>query len=787
MKKTCISRDWLLMAPGAGAYQKVDLPNDYSVTMPRDASAPGGASNGFFHSGTGCYVKYWTAEETPRHYILDVDGAYMCASVYLNEYQLTMHPHGYSPFLVDLTNRIKQGKVNKLAISTNALQPSTRWYAGAGLYRDVFLWTGGAVRVEPRDVFVTTPTLDQVHVQLQVTADQPEDITAECTILDAEGKAVATCRKALSLGEGKMDCEMDFRLEDAKCWEPGHPYLYTMRTRLSKQDQLLDADERTFGIRTISVDARQGFLLNGKPFKMRGGCIHHDHGVLGSADYPAACHRKLTLLQEAGFNAIRTAHNPPSLQLLEQCDRMGILVMDEFFDVWHQEKGGQMNYHLWFYDWWQRDIASSVLRDRDHPCVISYSVGNEVPESDGKSDGGEWTARMAEETRKWDSTRLISSSIWGLPAVPEALDEGAYLEDFKELYHTPKYPEADQVGTANWAGRTEDYFAPLDICGYNYLYYRYELDHRIFPNRVIWGSETQALRFYDSWQETMKNPHVIGDFTWTAYDNMGEAGTGKALWNRDGVITGIRLAEYPWRTCYQGDLDLCGYRRPQSYFREAVWLGNGEPKIFTTHPEHYGEGFTGTGWHWYDVLDSWTFDDRYLGKPVKCEVYTDAEEIEWFCNGRSLGRSKPEKAIAVFDIPYEKGEISVIAYRNGAAVGSSSLKTVGAAEKIHVVPECEEIAADNRDLCYFRIYVEDAQGDRIPDAKTELTCLVDGGELLGIFSGDPANEDVYGSNRCHAFEGRAVAVVRTRRPGTLTLRVGARDLESGVAQIRAKA
>ena len=447
--------------------------------------------------------------------------------------------------------------------------------------------------------------------------------------------------------------------------------------------------------------------------------------------------------------------------------------MDEAFDMWSHRKNN-CDYHLWFNDWWARDISYMGLRDRNHPCVFSYSIGNEIFQSCGSSNGAELSAKLSAEIRKYDNTRLVTSATFWIGANPEWCDDEEYKNNFNNRFND--VPNS-------WYKRTEDYWAPLDICGYNYMYDRYEESHEKYPDRVIWGSETHAIKFYDSWHSVLRNSYVLGDFTWTAYDNLGETGTGRSCWARDGHIPGISLAGYPWRSCYQGDLDLCGYRRPQSYFREAVWIGGTEPRIFTTHPEHYGEGFSGTGWHWYDVLDSWTFDDKYLTKPVKCEVYTDADEIEWLLNGKSLGRSKPEKAIATFDIPYEKGEITAIAYKNGAECGRSSLHTVGAPAAVTVTPEMTTLKADNRDLCYFDITVVDANGDRVPDAKNALTCIVDGGELMGIFSGDPKNEDQYGSNACHAFEGRAVAIVRSTTPGKLTITVGGSGLNSGKAEI----
>ncbi len=753
MKKTCISRDWQIKSPACSDWQSVDLPNDYSITLPRSADAPGGASNGYFPGGAAVYRKELTLGN--EHTILDVDGAYMWSKVGLNGYHLASHPHGYTPFLVDLTQRAKPGEKNELTIYTNAAQTSTRWYSGAGIYRDVFLWTGGEIRIEPRDLFISTPTLESVHAAYEITADRDASVMLKTQVIDAAGECVKNIEQAVSLAKGKNPVSVDFALENANVWDMETPYLYTMRTEITENGAVVETDERKFGVRTVSVNAKDGLLLNGKSVKLRGGCIHHDHGVLGAADFPAACRRKLTLLQKAGFNALRIAHNPPSTTLMEMCDEMGILVMTEAFDCWRLNKGGEYNYHIWFDDWWERDIAAMVRRDRQHPCVISYSTGNEIPESAGHTDGDYWSKALADEIRKHDNTRIVTSATFQMTT------------------------------TETWADDTAGYFAPLDMAGYNYLYWRYERDHEQFPERVIWGSETHALNFYDSWKTVMENSYVVGDFTWTAYDNLGEAGTGCSKWARDGVVPRIELQPYPWRSCYQGDLDLCGYRRPQSYFRESVWIGNTEPRIFTTHPEHYGEGFTGTGWHWYDVLDSWTFDDAYLGKPVKCEVYTDADEIEWFVNGKNLGRTKPEKAIATIDIPYEKGEISVIAYKNGEECGRSSLHTVGASAAIVVKAETDAISADNRDLCYFDITIVDANGDRVPDAKTELMAIVDGGELLGIFSGDPKNEDQYGSNICHAFEGRALAIVRAKAPGEVRLTVGANGLLSGTDAAKA--
>ena len=798
MKKTCISKGWLVRRPGEKDYAPVDLPHDGSISLPRDPAAAGGAHNGFFQATDLDYVKFLRLSAETAHAILDFDGAYMASSVSLNADRLAFHPHGYTPFLVDLSDRIHRGDIDKLRVHTSGIQPSTRWYSGSGLYRDVFLWTGGPVRIEPRATFVTTESLENGTARLRVTttvsADRPGTFSLRATLLSPEGESVLETAVNLQPATSNVEpstCNpnlqrstFNLQLPNASPWSPDSPTLYTLVLDVMEGDTVLDTDTVTFGIRTISFSAEQGFLLNGVPTKMRGGCIHHDHGVLGSAAFPAAEARKIRILREAGYNAIRTSHYPPSLALLEACDRQGVLVMDEAFDMWTVPKT-PLDYHLWFADWWQRDIGSMVARDRNHPCVVSYSIGNEIYERWGNSDGYNWAHKLATEFRRLDPTRPVTSGVCGLWDYPcnEDIDPPEYTASGANLRSAvPDGVFADDVLFDKLLDPVMD---ELDIVGYNYQYERYATDHEHAPKRVIWGSETHALRFYDSWQCVKTMPWVLGDFTWTAFDNLGEAGTGRSAWARDEHIPGISLAAWPWRSCFQGDHDLCGYRRPQSFFREAVWLGGAEPRIWTTHPTHHGEGFSGTGWHWYDVLDTWTFDDEWLGKPVRCEVYTDADEIEFVLNGRILGRVAPEKAIAAMDVPYERGRLVANAYKGGALCGTSFLETAGASAKLAIVPERDALAADRRDLAHLRIAVVDAEGRRIPDSKAEIVCSVEGGEFLGVFSGDPKNLDQYTSDRCHAFEGRALAVVRASEPGSISITVSSPGLASATCTIQA--
>ena len=460
-----------------------------------------------------------------------------------------------------------------------------------------------------------------------------------------------------------------------------------------------------------------------------------------------------------------------------------MVVMDEAFDMWRDQKN-VCDYHLWFEDWWARDISYMVLRDRNHPCVFSYSIGNEIFERDGSSDGAEWAVRLAREVRKYDPTRPVTSAVCCIWNTHPGSDPEEYLRDCAGEGQDPA--DFSTEPGSRWDECTKGYFAALDICGYNYLHTVYEHHHELYPERVMWGSESKALSIYDIWELVRKHNYVIGDFTWTAFDNLGEAGAGQFRWESEGKVDGLELGRYPWRSCYQGDLDLCGFRRPQSYYRETVWGLRKEPVIFTTHPARRGEGFTGTGWHWYDIHDDWSFGTEYAGQPVRTEVYTDADEVEFRLNGKSLGRAAVERMTAAMDIPYEPGLLEADTFKAGVLTGHAELRTVGPAAKLVIEAERDSLRADGRDLCYLDIAVTDGEGRRIPLSKAALHCEVEGGELLGIFSGDPANEDAYGSPDCHAFEGRAAAVIRAHAPGMVKVRVSSEGLSGCCTEVSAE-
>ena len=566
-------------------------------------------------------------------------------------------------------------------------------------------------------------------------------------------------------------------VENPALWDTKTPNLNKVKVTLTVPGQADETAEITFGIRKFEADAVNGLRLNGEPIKLKGGCIHHDAAFLGSAAWPRAEERKIQILKAAGYNAVRISHYPPSLAMLEVCDREGIILLDEAFDCWRIGKVA-MDYHLYFEEWWERDIEYMVKRDRNHPCVFSYSIGNEIGERDGSGNGYYWAYKLADKIRSFDNTHFVTSAICGV-FDPEALEKalaGAGDMDNVNVMNLEQSQERD-----NWGTKTADYASALDIVGYNYLYERYEADKKRFPGRVIMGTETHPFNTYDYWKATMDNSNVIGDFIWTAYDNLGEAGVGRVVWDSESQDHGF-MGPWPWRSCFQGDMDLCGYRTGQSYYREIMWEafdGHSEKMaLYTTHPKHTGDTFWGTGWHWRDVEDTWTYDDEWRGKPVKVDAYADADEVEFFLNGKSVGKAPVEKLEASLEIPYEPGTVEAVAYRDGKEIARCCLKTTGQTCALTLCADRPEIQADRQDLSYVAITLVDADGNRVPYEDRVVSIEVTGsGRLAGIGSGNPCTDENYGTPYCKAYEGRAMAAIVADEPGEIKVKVCAEGVE----------
>lgn len=749
--------------------ETIDLPHDYIINKARTPDSPGGASTGFFPGGKGTYTKDLMAlpEWRDKTVLLNIDGAYMHSEVSLNGDKLYHHPYGYTAYQVDLTPHLHQGMRNTLQIATQCFLPSTRWYSGGGLYRDVSLLIGGQRYIHPWDVFVTTPQVSEdeatVEAAIEITNTRPAsaDASLHVSVLDPTGRTVAETSCAVRLQPSKSTkSAVELSVATPQLWDLDNPQLYTLRAILSSGDRELDRSETTFGIRDITIDARDGFRLNGRSLKLRGGCIHHDNSLLGACAFPRAEERKIQLLKEAGYNAIRTAHNPPSSALLDACDRIGMLVLDETFDMWRTQKN-PLDYHLFFEDWWQRDTRAMVLRDRNHPCVYGWSIGNEIPELLGVSNGVYWTEIQADFVRSLDPTRPVSAAANGFTA-PVA-GQKPIRPDVKKSLQGENELGLPQDGRDLWGEQTLAAWDSLDIAGYNYLYRRYDMDKKEFPDRIIQGTETHPFFTYDSWQATLANDNVIGDFIWTAFDNLGEAGAGRVIYDLDEPMQGL-VGSYPWLSCWQGDHDLSGERRPQSYYRKVMWGLDSGLYLFTTHPYRTGQPFYGMGWHWEDVQPDWTFADEFAGQPVKVQAYGDCDTVEFFLNGRSLGHAPCERFTAVMEVPYEPGVLSATAWKDGEPTAAAELHTAGPAAAIRLTPDRSCLAADGMDLAFVTAELVDSEGTRVYSAPQEISVEVHGaGTLAGLGSGRPHTEENYGTGHRMTFAGRVLLCVRAGR------------------------
>lgn len=763
--------------------QKVDLPHDFIIGKPRSADAPGGSANGFFGNGEGVYKKNL---EIPKEWegkkvILDIDGAYMNLEVMLNATLLASHPNGYIPFQVDLTPALRfGGKKNRLKLITQSRQPSTRWYSGGGLYRDVCLWVGGPICVEPWNVFVTTPEISKEKATVKVdtvitSGKEEEEITYCCEILDAKGSMVGKVEKTLTVC-GKLQEISEITVENPNLWDLDTPYLYTYRITVRKDGEIMDEAEDTFGIRKIEADAVHGFRLNGKTIKLKGGCIHHDNGFLGACAYPKAEERKIKILKKVGYNTVRISHYPPSMEMLKICDREGMLLMDEAFDVWRLGKM-PLDYHLYFEAWWDRDIEYMVRRDRNHPCVITYSIGNEITERDGSNDGAAWSEKLAAKVREFDNTRLVTSAICGVAAELDTEDEESTGTNFDLNL---------MLDNSVWNKATKEYCKPLDLVGYNYLKDIYEESHEMFPERVMLGTETHAFTTYEYWKKVEDHSYVIGDCIWAAVDYLGEVGVGKVYWENAHEPFSF-MTKYPWRTSWQSDIDLTGEQRPQSIYREIMWGNTKKSGIYTTHPSHYGENFMGTDWHWYDVNDCWSFGDEWIGKPVKVDVYGAGDEAEFILNGKRLGRVSMEKLMATMDVPYEPGKLEGVVYREGVEVSRSVLVTPKAAAVLELEAEEESILADGKDLAYVRVTLKDEDGNRLTDDERSIQVEVSGvGTFLAVGSANPCTEDQITDTTCHLYRGTAIIILKSKEAGETQITVTADGVKAGSCVVKAK-
>lgn len=823
---------------GKAQEKPVILPHDAMISEERTPDTKNGSQTGFYPGGVYHYRKKFEvpAGWEEKTVVMEIEGAYMNTRVYVNGDYAGGYPHGYSNFYIDLAPWLRAGEENEIEILVNnGMELNSRWYSGSGLYRPVRLMVGEPIHIAVDGVRITTPEADEkeavvcVETLVENTGRKSAKACLVTELWNEDGTLAAQDTNHLTaFGEDSFLIHQRLRVDEPKLWDCDSPNLYRCTQRLTIGGRVIDETEQNIGIRRLQLDSSRGFRLNGKEVKLRGACIHHDNGVIGACTLPRAEERRCRQLKEAGFNCIRSSHHPMSKEMLDACDRIGMLVIDELSDMWTKSKNS--NDYSWnFQDYWEKDVEQMVRKDFNHPCVIMYSMGNEIQEA-GTARGAWWNRRINNKIKSLDNTRYTTNAINGLLAGMDVMGEivaditGKSAKDLAAMASGDSGEPAKENSGAQDAGKKEEsarnqggsdalnsmmglmtgpmadamaahplmsekiceFAEAMDIAGYNYMTGRHELEHLLNPNRVVLGTETFPADIVRLWDIVKKNHHVIGDMTWTGYDYLGEAGIG--IFYYDGTVN--FSSHWPDRVAYIGDIDITGYRRPISYLREIVYGRRKEPYLAVERPEHYGKVPSKTPWMWKDNIASWTFRGME-GRPVKVDVYSDADEVELFRNGVSLGR-KPagEKGgfVAEYETQYEPGELTAVGYRNGVQAERTVLETASDQVGLEVHADRTALQADGQDLAFVEIELCDGHGRRnMQEVRTVSINVQGAGTLQGFGSADPQAEQGYQETVQKTFDGRLLAVVRTgKEPGEIQVTCRAEGCEEAVIRMKAQ-
>ncbi|MBQ8611126.1 MAG: DUF4982 domain-containing protein [Oscillospiraceae bacterium] len=766
--------------------QEIALPHDAMIREKPYAESPNGHNTGFRDGGEYVYSKtfFLPEEAKDRTWMLRFEGVYMHAMVFVNEQFAGKNTFGYTTLEVPLNDHLRYGKKNEVRVLVRTgNMPNSRWYSGGGIYRDVYLAEGPLTHLVPDGLDIITETADAEAAGLRLSCEavnrRPDPVSAVLTtVLTAPDgtEAVRETTHYVLMGGERRTLRQRITVEAPALWDDITPALYTCTQTLAVEGGEADTVCERFGIRTLTLDAAHGMRVNGRSVKFRGACIHHDSGILGAATFEDNEYRRISLLKAAGFNAVRMAHHPMSPAMLRACDELGVYVMDELCDVWDRCKSSY-DYGLHFRESWQQDVALMVRKDRIHPCVVMYSVGNEIPEI-GTPHGAKLCHELCEAIRALDTTRYTLSAINGVFTVGDRI--GEIIRDFAGDSIDEKALEGnvnqfmglmfgrmeDTVRHRVVSERLEMACASTDIAGYNYMSNRYLEDSKKYPSRIMVGSETWPPEIPRSWPVICSLPCVLGDFTWTGWDYIGESGGGvpKYEGERD---------DKPYHLSFGGDLDITGVRRPVSYFREMVFGLRKTPYIAVQDPCHAHQKFRAGPWSLSDAVAGWTWPGCENGRAV-VEVYAPGDEVELFQNGVSLGRKAAGAAggyRALFETVYTPGELLAVCYENGAELGRSTLCTAGAPAALALTRE----AGREEELLFVRVQLQDAAGIPVPAKGLPLKATVTGDAVLAAFgTGDPIPGYDYADGCITSFGADALLILRKTAPaGTVRITVEA--------------
>ena len=784
MLRQSFNEDWLFYKAGKEDSRKVTLPHDAMLEEMRTADAPSGSAGAYFHGDVYTYEKEFEVpkEWEEQHILFQFEGVYRNAKVFLNDKEAGGTVYGYIPFFICADGLLQYGGKNTIRVVADASrQPDSRWYSGGGIYRPVWLWTGAKEFVEPEGIRISTLSYEPARILVEIR-HSGADVGVE--ILDKDGKTVVS-------GTGQR---LEMEIPNAALWSEDAPNLYTCRVRLSKNGTVTDTAEAAFGIRKVEWSSK-GLTVNGKSTLLRGGCIHHDNGILGAATHAESEERRVRILKEAGFNALRISHNPASAALLEACDHYGMYVMDETWDMWFHHKS-KFDYAS---DWrknYKYDLQALVARDFNHPSVIMYSIGNEVSEP-AKEEGLAVIKEMTEYLHGEDPNRAVTGGFNLMIIASAKKGKGVYDEEggrkddkdkaMSGMNSTMFNMVTNMVGTGmNRAANskkadmaTSPALDLLDIAGYNYASGRYPLEAKAHPQRVIMGSETFPQDIAKNWKMVKEYPYLIGDFMWTAWDYLGEAGLGAWAYTPDGK--GFNKP-YPWLLADCGALDILGNPNGELYLAQAAWgMLDAQPAIAVQPVNHPGIKPAKMVWRGTNAMPSWSYRGCDGNKAV-VEVYSGQPVVELFLNGKSLGRKKVKDCKAVYKMKYQSGELRAAAYDGvGQMQGERTLVSASGSLQIQAVADKKTVRPG--ELIYLDIRLTDADGIVEANADTTLTTEVKGGELLGFGSANPRTEEQFESGKYTTYYGLAQAVVRAGETGMITISIHGNGVKAATTEI----
>src|SRR6185503_14653797 len=749
-------------------WRMLNLPHDWSIEGKFSKDNPATPEGGALPGGIGWYRKTFTEPASSKNKLvyIDFDGVYQKSTVWINGHELGFRPNGYISFRYELTPYLNFGGKNVIAVKVdNSVQPNSRWYSGSGIYRNVWLVTTNKVAVNHWGTYVTTPLvsdkLAQINIKVQVqNTVNTNELSLSSVIYDDQNKEVAGAGfiyPSMHINDSTLSVPLQFKIKNPLLWSTERPHLYKAVVKVLLDKKVVDSYTTTFGIRTFNFDADKGFSLNGKPMKILGVCDHHDLGSLGAAINTRALERQLQMLRSFGCNAIRTSHNPPAPELLDLCDKMGFLVMDEAFDCWEWKKA-KYDYHLFFKEWHKRDLEDQVLRDRNHPSVIIWSIGNEIPQQSDTS-----ALRLAPElagiVHSLDKTRPITTANDNPGKNNKIIESGAidligynYHEYDYATFHD-RYPGKKFIATETTSG--------LEMRGY----YEQPSDSiRVWPTR--WDKPFthpgNAVSAYDNtrppwgsthemtWKVMKKYDFLSGMFIWTGFDYLGEP----------------TPFSWPSRSSYFGIIDLAGFPKDVYYMYQSEWTDKPVLHIFPH-------------WNWTpgQMIDVWAY-------------YNHADEVELFLNGKSLGvkRKEGDDLHIMWRVKYEPGTLKAVSRKDGKVVLTREIHTAGPAAKIELIADRKNIKADGKDLSFITVKILDKDGNVVPDAANLVNFKINGpGFIAGVDNGDEVSHDPFKANYRKAFNGLALAIVQTKqKAGSVTFTAASDGLKPATVVLYVK-